>query len=247
MPLHQVDHERTVYCFSDASRQALSFVAFQIEGDPILNSEDYLVRESEDSKSLINRVTSPDTRKKFIVCFSRKLIKSEQAYSIFKLELMASIYGLLATKQLFLFTPLKLFTDSRGIIYLRLARNTSSQLARLSLLLSTFHVQIFHISSETNFLADYLSRPEKVDTDQVEEENRSFTEAESNEIVRHLLIPENLTIPSSLLRNIITSDSILTSLPGKRDKKKKRCSKMSEEIIVPPICRGKKSRTFNLK
>ena len=242
-----MDHTKQVFAFSDASKHSISFIAFQLEeeNEDKRNPKDY---DRMNPKELIDLIMDPKgPKKRFLVCFSRKLTKSEQNYSIFKLEVCAAVYGLLATKSLFLLTPIKLFVDSKGIIFLRLARNSSPQLVRLSIILSSFNVQIFHINSETNYIADFLSRPDIRPTATDSQQSlRHFTEQESQKIVQHILVPKHLTLPSELLKKLLCQDSLLTSLPGKANKKRKNCSKLPSESTMPYIHKGRKIRDFQL-
>ena len=66
--------------------------------------------------------------------------------------------GLLSAKTLFRYTKIKVFIDAKSIRFFRLCKSTSEQIARLSVFLSGFESDLFHISSSQNFLSDYLSR-----------------------------------------------------------------------------------------
>merc|ERR1712082_520297 len=101
--------------------------------------------------------------KRSVFCFSRKLTPAERNYSIFKLELIAAVHGLQATRDITLFRPIILLVDSRSLMYIRLSRNTSEQIARLSIQLSSFDVEIFHVPSELNLADSYTRMPSDED------------------------------------------------------------------------------------
>ena len=64
-------------------------------------------------------------KKKFVFCSSRKLTKSERNYSIFKLELVSCVNGLLSAKTLFSFASVKMFVDSKSLLFVRLCKSSS--------------------------------------------------------------------------------------------------------------------------
>ena len=173
-------------------------------------------------------------RKKIVFCSSRKLTKSERNYSIFKLELVSCVHGLLSAKTLFSFASVKMFVDSKSLLFVRLCKSSSEQVARLAILLSSFDIDLFHVPSEVNFLSDYLSRLPTTNTLQCEEGDlRLLSEKESNVILSHLIVPDNLTLPSSIIRKLLNEESVQINLPGVKTRKRTKCKAISPQSSCP--------------
>ena len=106
-----------------------------------------------------------------------------------------------------------MFVDSKSLLFVRLCKSSSEQVARLAILLSSFDIDLFHVPSEVNFLSDYLSRLPTTNTqDHGEGNHRFLTENESNIILDHLIIPENLSLPSNIIRKLLDEESVSISL-----------------------------------
>ena len=88
LPLEPIDCGRGVEIHTDASRNALSFVAFQ---------------RNEDGKIA------------FLACQSRRLTKTEKEYSMFRLELIALIFGLVSLRNLLLFSTITAYIDAKSL------------------------------------------------------------------------------------------------------------------------------------
>ena len=174
--------------------------------------------------------------KRFGFCYSRKLTSSEQQYSIFKLELIAAVNGLHASRDISLFRPIILFVDARSLLYVRLSRNTSEQIARLSIQLSCFDVHIFHVPSDLNLADPYTRLPldfdSKKDSDYYNQSNRYFTEQESHLIINNLIIPKKLSLSSDIVQEHLARDSLKTDLPGKKTKQKRNKEEKNIYIYI---------------
>ena len=182
--------------------------------------------------------------KKFAFCFSRKLTSAEKRYSIFKLELIGTVNGLHAARDLLLFRPIILFIDARSLMFIRLSRNASEQIARLSVQLSSFEVQLYHLPSDMN-LADNFTRLRDSDENlDAEETLRPLSEKESHEIVKHLTIPDNFSIPVQLLNSLLNEDGVLIDLPGKKKRKKTVCKEVPRKSNCPSLHGPKKLKDF---
>ena len=148
----------------------------------------------------MDAINSESPTKKFVFCSSRRLTKAEKNYSVFKLEMVALCNGLLSAKALFSFAKLKVFVDAKSILFIRLCRSTSDQVARLAIFLSGFEMELFHISSNQNFLSDYLSRlPKSEETNEFENRKRHLTEKESNILLHQPIISGDTTLQTDLV------------------------------------------------
>ena len=182
--------------------------------------------------------------KRFCFCFSRKLTPAETRYSIFKLELVGVVAGLQAARDILLFRPVILFIDSKSLMYIRLCRNASEQIARLSVQLSSFEVELYHVPSDLN-LADNYTRLRGDNSDSQEGAPlRSLTEKESHEIVSQLTIPTNFFIPSHLLQRLLNQDGVLVDLPGKKKKRGAECKEIPRKVTCPSIIGPKRVKDF---
>ena len=129
LPLYQTDFDKPVYCFSDSSKKSTSFVAFQLDTDDASWFEDPNLSETHKNKKILDAINSENIQKKFIFCSSRKLSKAERLYSVFKLEIVALCHGLLSAKALFSFAKIKVFVDAKSLLYVRLCKSSSDQIA----------------------------------------------------------------------------------------------------------------------
>ena len=245
LPLYEIDPAKPLYAFSDASKRSVGFVAFQLEGP-----DEHVVCPGEDSsgvrtQALMDKVFGKNSPgKRFAFCFSRKLTPAERNYSIFKLEIISCLSGLQAARDILLFRPIILFIDARSLMFIRLCRNSSEQIARLSIQLSAFEVELYHIPSEMN-LADNYTRLREPDTNDEENENlRSLSEKESHQIVKHLMMPENFSIPIELLQGLLNEDGVLINLPGKKKKKRAVCKEIPRKNTCPSLYGPKKLKDF---
>ena len=155
--------------------------------------------------------------------------------------------GLQAARDILLFRPIILFIDSKSLMYIRLCRNASEQIARLSVQLSSFEVELFHVPSNLN-LADNFTRL-RVEEEEPSDDRpmRSLSEKESHEIVRQLIIPHNFSLPSPLLNTLLNQDSVLVDLPPKRKRKTTICKEIPRKTTCPTIQGSKKLKDFILE
>jgi hypothetical protein len=106
----------------------------------------------------------PKTGKFFIIdSTGRGLKPAEKNLSISGIELAAIIHSLSAFKSyLSLTTEIHIMTDHISLTYFDNIKTTSAQgkLARYSLILSEYNIQIHHVKGKRNYLPDILSRRE---------------------------------------------------------------------------------------
>ena len=190
--------DATFICHSDASGEALAFTASYEE----------------------------DGVRKTFAHLSKTLSTTERAYSTIKKEVMAIHWGLSSLNFWLLGRKIIIYTDSKSILFLRTCKDTSSFLTRLAIVISQFDVEIRHLSSEENLLADMFSRNHK---DAVSNTNETITkmkpmsEAVSLELLGQLTIPHDYTFTTEKVRNMLQADS----LPHpKQDNKKRKASKV---------------------
>ena len=218
----------------------MAFVAFQLDGpdvlEPIPAGDPTDDLNSNRAKILMDKIFGPQgPAKRFSFCFSRKLTLAERKYSIFKLELIGAINGLHAARDLLLFRPIILFIDARSLMFIRLSRNASEHVARLSVQLSSFDVQLYHLPSNLNLADNHTRLCEIEDGGHKEESLRPLSEKESHEIVKHLMVPENLSVPAELLQRLLNEDAMLVDLPGKQKKKKQVCKEIPRKSNCPSL------------
>ena len=201
LPLTNPDFDREFYLMTDASCLAISFVLFQLDSPPQQEEEDNDIdyREVSNLEKLIQ------LPKRFITCGSRKLSPKLKTQSIFKLELMAILYALKTTRQIVQFSPIKLFSDCRSVLHIRLSKTQSPELQRSSLLLSTFQISLYHVPRELNTFCDYLGRP--AETSEKEGDLSTLTPHQSDAILRSLIVHDDLRISSEELHRILIQES----------------------------------------
>jgi transposase InsO family protein len=144
-------------------------------------------------------------------CISHTLNKSEQNYSIFKLEVMA-IYITLLNGQAFLrFAPaIYIYCDSKSLIYLRCCRNSNPMLLRVSVTLALYRLYIRHVAGSLNYLADGISRLTNAEeTIQEIEKSRYMTEKEAEALVEALILPERFhTMTPDVVRKLLRGEGL---------------------------------------
>ena len=247
LPLYQTNFDKPIYCFSDSSKQSTSFVAFQLDCDDKAWFENPELSETERNKMVMEAINAQNgPPKRFVFCSSRRLTKAERNYSVFKLEMIALAHGLLSAKALFSFAKLKVFVDAKSILFIRLCRSSSDQVARLAVFLSSFEMELFHIPSSQNFLSDYLSRlPRPEEAADTEEQNRFLTEKESNILLRHLMLPGDIVLPTELVKSMLDDESPRVNLPGKKSRRKQtQCKSIPAEASCPALKRPRKIKDF---
>ena len=80
-------------------------------------------------------------------------------------------------------------------------------------------MDLFHVSSSDNFLADYLSRVSPAQQPAVEDPAPRFlTEAEAEALLKHLTVPEGLTLPATLVQKILNEEGLKEQLPASKPK-----------------------------
>ena len=75
---------------TDASKRSISFILWQESDEEI----DYVNTNTLQGLQNPHEIHLRKRKKHFISCYSRKLTRSESAYSIFKLEILAALSGL---------------------------------------------------------------------------------------------------------------------------------------------------------
>ena len=69
LPLHQIDFTKPIYCFSDASKMSISFVAFQLGMDDKGWLDDPAMSDDDKRKRIANAVLSPNGPEKNRILF----------------------------------------------------------------------------------------------------------------------------------------------------------------------------------
>ena len=76
LPLHEVNFGKPFYCFLDASKRSIPFIAFQVEVDDKDWFDKSKMDDSQRTKRIAEAVLFPSGTEKIVFCFSRKLTKS---------------------------------------------------------------------------------------------------------------------------------------------------------------------------
>jgi hypothetical protein len=195
---YSADHTRPFYCSSDASAVGSSFVLWQYDDN---------------------------NRTRFIAAHSRTFNKTTSNYSTFKKEILAVTTGLANFDYLLRFAvKIHLFVDARSILYLRMCKNSSPMLVRFSLPLSNYPIEIQHINTKLNCLADVFSRciPKNPAMD-VNFTAKPMSELEALRILNELTIPSDTILTVEQVQALLTSEALpslcdLTKRPIKKAK-----------------------------
>ena len=198
------DHKKPFYCSSDASDVGSSFVLWQYDDQ---------------------------NRTRFIAAHSRTFNRTTKNYSTFKKEVLGVTTGLANFDYLLRFAvKIHLFVDARSILYLRMCKNSSPMLVRYSLTLSNYPIEIQHISTKLNCLADIFSRClPKEPTTEIDYIAKPMTEKESLRILNELSIPNDTVLSVEQVLALLTSEA----LPSLCDLAKQKTKKRSENNAKP--------------
>ena len=145
-----------------------------------------------------------------IAAVSRTFTKTEQHYSIFKKEILALLYSLKSMDYFLRYAnKLVLYVDAKGIIFLRLAKESSGILLRFSLELSKYDAEIFHIPGEENIVSDVLSRhhPQIDKLIEHNDNNATISEKESIKLVNRLILPKGFQLTEEETKHLLNGPS----------------------------------------
>jgi hypothetical protein len=200
------DHNKEFFCSSDASDVGSSFVLWQYDD--------------------LNRT-------RFIAAHSRTFNRTTKNYSTFKKEILGVTTGLANFDYLLRFAPkIHLFVDARSILYLRMCKNSSPMLVRFSLTLSNYPIEIQHISTKLNCLADIFSRCIPKDpTSEIEYLSKPMSELESLRILNELSIPNDTVLSVDQVFALLTSEALPSLCDLAKQKTKKRADNNAKPVI----------------
>jgi hypothetical protein len=200
------DHKKPFYCSSDASDVGSSFVLWQYD---------------------------EQNRTRFIAAHSRTFNRTTKNYSTFKKEILGVTTGLANFDYLLRFAvKIHLFVDVRSILYLRMCKNSSPMLVRFSLTLSNYPIEIQHISTKLNCLADIFSRClPKEPTSNIEYLAKPMTEMESLRILNELTIPNDTVLSVEQVFALLTSEALPSLCDLAKQKTKKRTENKAKPVI----------------
>ena len=203
------DPSAEYFCYSDASLNCASFVCTQ----------------------RINGQT------RLIGACSRKFSKSELNYSVFKKEAKAVIIGLEVFYDILAFAKIHLYVDARSLLFLKATAGSDYILMRWALIMSNYDIEISHISSEQNYVADSLSRSRRIDTTKDDDGLPPLSDADATKILKQIELPDSYTISRELFQKYVSSEGMKSPIK-KINKKTTTKAKITNASLAPP----KKSR-----
>jgi hypothetical protein len=166
---------------------------------------------------------------------SRTLTACEKRYSVSKLESLAVVYGLSIYSWYLMFaTRTLIYTDSRSLVFLKLARQSSPILNRFAIYISNFSVEMRHIRGCDNYLADALSR--NVKDEDSREKPQYLTEKQSHDIVDRLVLTPGTFFSDKVVQKLLLG--IVPELPlggavGKKPRRTASLAKITAESTKP--------------
>ena len=197
------DPTQPYLCYSDASKYCASFITTQ----------------------LING------KNRLIGACSRKFSKSEINYSVFKKEVKATMIGLEVFKDILHGAKIHLYVDARSILFLKATSGSDQLLMRWALKFSTFDIEISHISSEANFVADSMSR--SLDKTKEDDGLPPLSEHDATKLLRQIELPESYTIDRELFEKYMTSGGMKAPI-NKNNRKSTTKAIITSESLKPP-------------
>ena len=197
------DPKEPYHCYSDASKYCASYITMQV----------------------ING------KRRLIGACSRKFSKSEINYSVFKKEVKATMIGLEVFKDILHGAKIHLYVDARSILFLKATSGSDQLLMRWALIMSTFDIEISHISSEANFMADSMSR--SLDKTKEDDGLPPLSEQDATKLLKQIELPESYTIDRELFEKYMTSDGMKSPIK-KSNKKNTTKAIITSESLKPP-------------
>ena len=240
LPLSNPNYNHGFYLQTDANTSAISFLLFQLDYTKITPEEENKL----DYRQLSNLEKLDSLPKIFILCGSKKLPSHLKSQSVFKLELLSILYSLRTTRSITQFSEIRLFTDCKAILHIRLSKSQCPELQRSSLLLSSFRISLYHLPRELNTFTDLLGRGDEGTENG--EGFRSLNPIESNAILRCLLVPDNLKVTSDNLQKLLLQESPRAILESTKRSKNKDMIKSSQITSEPSIKSKRKIKSFDV-
>ena len=104
----------------------------------------------------------PETGQEYAVCYASRLLKeTERYYSICERELLSIVYSLNLWK-IYLCKKFTVVTDAKAITYLMTQKSPNMRLVRYMIFLQAFDFDIVYRKGSENKVADFLSRPTRI-------------------------------------------------------------------------------------
>ena len=128
-----------------------------------------------------------------IAFWSGKFNPAQQNYPVHEQELLAIVESLKRFQHLLQGTKFRIFTDHKGLEWIRTQRKLSPRQARWLETLGDFDFDIIHVPGKTNVLADALS--------QIYSDEPKGTVRTTSEFIS----AEEEHLPSELLLNLVTT------------------------------------------
>ena len=240
LPLSNPNYSHGFYLVTDANISAISFLLFQLDYTKITPEEE----DALDFRQISNIEKLESLPKVFILCGSKKLQPHLKSQSVFKLELLAILYSLKTTRVITQFSDIKLFTDCKSILHVRLSKSQCPQLQRGALLLSSFRLTLFHLPREFNTFSDILGRGEDNTGDNGA--LRSLNPSESDAILQCLLVPDDLNISADRLHKLLMQESPKVILESAKKPKVKQVIKSAQITDKPSLKSKRKIKPFDV-
>ena len=203
---YPADPKLPFYAYSDASKIATSFILTQ--------------KDSEGNHKLVG-------------ASSRLFHKAEKNYSVFKKELISVINGLDTFKQLLSFSKIHLTIDAKAIMFLRSCKGSDPLIERCSLILSNHDITITHVSSEQNYLADSMSRNQKDDELNTNDNFPPMSQQDCTRILKQMTLPDSFTIDEDLFKKYAIGDGLNSPIKSKKKEKTTKAT-ITNKTLSPP-------------
>ena len=165
-PLTNLLSKKVKFVWTDDCQLAFDKVKLLLQKSPVLKSPDYkkpfkLIIDSSDvgTGSVLVQEAS-DGLDHHVSYFSKKFLKYQKNYSVVEKETLGLVLALEHFDVYLGSTPfkIKVYTDHNPLTFLKTMKNKNQRLARWSLALQEYNLEIQHIPGSENVVADALSR-----------------------------------------------------------------------------------------
>ena len=210
--LHVPDPSRPYICHSDASQHCLAFTVDQQtqEGD-----------------------TYP------VAFLSRLLTAQERTLSTFRKEALGLLLGLTCFDWLLFGASLiRMLSDAKGLSFLRATKTGNSELAKVAALMSSYPIEVYHLSGSSNVTADIFSRfhsGNKALLKEIATKFRPMPEAEAILLLNKMNIPPNTKFSVAEVKMILEGDSFPSMVQKKQTAAKQAVAIFNQRRGLPQL------------
>ncbi|XP_043263107.1 uncharacterized protein LOC122403574 [Colletes gigas] len=175
-PLTRLTRKKTSWHWGEKQKKSFQDLKRMLTEAPVLKPANpkmpYTIRTDASGYALGAALVQGEKEEEHPVEYaSRLLTTAERNYSTTEREALAVVWAINKFRGYIEGSEVRIMTDHQPLRWLMTLKTPSGRLARWALLLQEFNIQIDYCPGKSNYVADYLSRPQREDTDNEDECN----------------------------------------------------------------------------